>query len=520
MRVLPDLPVHRGEGCPTARQLVAPPLPDDLPGTQGSGRVPAVHAEPKGLNDFKQWTSEAQERALELIQQRQINPWRPFYCPKPHCDGNPHDDWTWQHGRFDQRPPPMDDPWLTWLLLGGRGGGKTRAGSEAIHRIARLVPRIHLIAPTGPDLRDTMVEGDSGLQATAPPDFIPQWEPSKKRLTWPNGAIALGFSGEEPDRLRGPQCYLTWIDEPALMPLIDGDNGVWNNMLFGLRLGKQIGWRPRVIATTTPKPVKWMRELVAAPTTKINKFSSYANINNLADTYKEQVLARFEGTRLGKQELHGDILTDVAGSLWKDDWFQYITEPELALLHFDRIYVGIDPAGTANRKSDETGIIAVGIIGKTIYVLDDKTGKYTPAGWANAAVAMYHKWSADSLVAEKNYGGDMVREVLEKNGAEDIKIIEVTSRRGKAIRAEPIAALYEKGAPQDQATRVYHRRLVLEDLETELTTWVPGRSDSPNRLDALVHAITKIGKEIMPTEMASASDVLRGRRVKGRRSAA
>lgn len=407
----------------------------------------------------------------------------------------------------------MTDDWLVWLLLGGRGGGKTRVGAEAANKIARKVPRLHLIAPTGPDLRETMVEGESGIQATAPPDFIPQWEPSKKKLTWPNGAIALGFSGEEPDRLRGPQCYWAWIDEPALMPLIGGDNGVWNNMLFGLRLGRHIGWKPWVCATTTPKQNKWTKEIVADPETKVAKLSTYANLDNLADTFRRTVVKRFEGTRLGRQELHGEVLPDVEGALWKGEWIRYIDGDDVPQL--TRILVAIDPAGSTNKKSDETGIVVLGIDAKRVlYVLADYTGKYSPSGWATRAVQAYNEFSADALVAEYNYGGDMVREVLEKNGARDIRIITVKSRRGKAIRAEPIAALYEKGSGDNEA-RVYHVLTKTSGIEDELTTWVPGESDSPNRLDALVHGATELAKQIMPAEIASPSDLFRGRKVRG-----
>lgn len=474
--------------CPTFREFMAPRVSAEVPPEPKGTGLPAR----KGvdLQMFKGWAPEAQEKALEIIRQRDLNPWKPFFCPRTDCDGQPHGDWDWQHGRADQRPPPMSQDWLTWLLMGGRGGGKTRAGSEAIHRIAKKVPRIHLIAPTGPDLRDTMVEGVSGLLATAPPDFMPQWEPSKKRLTWPNGSIALGFSGEEPDRLRGPQCYFCWIDEPALMPLIDGENGVWNNLLFGLRLGTHA----RIVATTTPKPTKWMKALYKDPTTITSNFSTYANLANLDPQFRRNVLARFENTRLGKQELDGKILADVVGALWKMGWIEYV---DLVPDSFERVVVAIDPAGTRNHRSDETGIVVLGILGTDIYVLADATDKYSPAGWASEAVRLYHLYSADAIVAEKNYGGDMVREVLEKNGAKRIKIEEVTSRRGKALRAEPIAALYER-----PNTHVYHVR-GLDTLEDEMTTWIQGEGDSPNRIDALVHGATALAKIVMPASIAT-----------------
>lgn len=388
----------------------------------------------------------------------------------------------------------MDEEWLTWLLMGGRGGGKTRVGAEATHRMSEKVPRMHLIAPTGPDFRETIVEGESGILATSPPDKMPEWEPSRKKLTWPNGAVALGFSGEEPDRLRGPQCYWAWIDEPATMPLIGGENGVWDNMLFGLRLGK----RPWVCATTTPRPTQWMKTLVKDPMTRVARFSTYTNLDNLAPAFKRFILDKYEGTRVGRQELMAELIEKVEGALWDQKWFRYIDVAHLPDL--DRIVVSIDPAGTANKKSDETGIIVLGIAGETIYVLADATGKYSPSGWAERAVREYNYWSADAFVAEKNYGGDMVREVLEKNGAKDLRIELVTSRRGKVIRAEPIAALYEKYHASEHP-RVIHVR-GLEKLEDEQTTWVQGAA-SPNRIDALVHGATKLAKVYAPAQVAT-----------------
>jgi phage terminase large subunit-like protein len=497
MRLVSPVDPRRAPRCETARELLAPRVPDAVPEPSKGARARA-----DAERFVQRLAPDAQERLDQLFRQRELNPWKPFYCPKPGCDGDPHDNWTWQHARSDQHPPDLRKNWDTWLLNGGRGSGKTRAGAEATHRVVKLVPRIHLIAPTGPDIRDTMVEGISGILATAPPDFMPTWEPSKKRLTWPNGAIGLGFSGEEPDRLRGPQCFWAWIDEPAHMPLIGGDNGVWDNMWFGLRQ-PHAAMRTWACATTTPKPTKWMKNLVKDPKTQVTRVSTYANLANLSGSFREQVMARYEGTRLGRQELHGEVLEDVEGALWKIDWIVYADEvPE----SFDRILVSIDPAGTANKKSDETGIIVLGIINKTIYVLADRTGKYSPSGWATAAVNAYTEFSADAIVAEKNYGGDMVTEVLEKNGAKDVKIIMVTSRRGKAIRAEPIAALYEKGYTKPPV-RVYHLRDATPSLEDELTSWVVGQGDSPNRLDALVHGATELAKIVMPAEIAVPSQL-------------
>lgn len=451
------------------------------------------------LGAFKNWKPEAQQRALELLKERERSTWRPFYCPNHACDGKPHDDWDFPHARADQRPPKWNADWLVWLLSGGRGSGKTRTGGEVTHRVTNFTGRIILIAPTGPDLRETMVEGESGLLATAPPNNRPLWEPSKKKLTWPNGAVAQGFSAEEPDRLRGPQSGFVWADEPGHWPLVEE---VWDNMLFGLRLGKN----PKVVATTTPKPTKWMKKLLTDPMTVTHRVSTYANLENLADTYKRTVLDRYEGTRLGQQELHGELLEDVEGALWTWDMFQWIEEaPEL-----QRIVVAVDPAGTANKKSDETGIIVIGIgFDKNLYVLHDATSRYSPEKWGSTSNGLYVEFSADAIVPEKNYGADMVKFVLENAGYSGARIIPVQSRRGKAIRAEPIVALYEK-------KRVFHvgQRGDLAALEDELTTWVPGEGDSPNRLDALVHGATELAKHVMPASISDPMKLLRGRHLR------
>jgi phage terminase large subunit-like protein len=456
------------------------------------------------LDDFRNWKPEHQQQALELLREYEVSKWRPFYCEKADCDGHPHDEWTWNHARADQRPPRWADDWLTLFLSGGRGSGKTRAGAEITHRVAARVPRIALVAATGPDLRDTMVEGMSGILATSPPGKKPLWEPSKKKLTWPNGCIGQGFSAEEPDRLRGPQSGFAWADEPAHFPLAQH---VWDNLLFGLRVKEDMSGnpiRPHVVATSTPKPTRFVKDLIADPRTVTHRVSTYANLDNLAETFKQVILARHEGTRLGRQELHGEVLEDVEGALWSWDMFQWVDEaPPL-----DRIVVGVDPAGTANPKSDETGIVTVGIDRqKNLYVLDDSSGRYSPEGWGSKVNGVYDDFKADRIVPEKNYGADMVTYVLQNAGYSGANIKPVQSRRGKAIRAEPIVALYEKN-------RVFHvgKRGDLSILEEELTTWVPGDGDSPNRLDALVHAATTLAQQAMPAQVADPNKLLSGRR--------
>lgn len=444
---------------------------------------------------FKQWKPEHQIKAMAMLKEFEGKDWHPFFCPLAACDGNPHDDWTWPHARADQKPPPMGSAnWFTLLFSGGRGAGKSRTGSEITHRMTAHVPRVVLIGATGPDLRETMIEGVSGILVTSPPGKRPLWEPSKKRLTWPNGCIAQGFSAEEPDRLRGPESGFVWADEPAHYPLVEE---VWSNMQLGLRMGD----RPKIVATTTPKPTKWMKELIKDPLTITRRVSTYANINNLAEAFKRTVLDRFEGTRLGRQELHGEILEDVEGAMWAWEMFQWVEEAPPLL----RIVVGVDPAGSKNKSSDETGIIVVGIgYDKHLYVLADHTGRYSPRAWAERANGAYEEFGADAIVAEKNYGGDMVKHTLETSGYGGARIILVNSRRGKEIRAEPIVARYERKL----VTHVGHPG-DLAELEGEQTSWVPGQGPSPNRVDAMVHGSTDLLKNLEPTAISSPNNLLR-----------
>jgi phage terminase large subunit-like protein len=439
---------------------------------------------------WRQWSPQAQRKALEALQSARNDEWRPFYCPRAGCNGKPHDEWKWNHARADQHPP-TDDDWLTWLLMSGRGAGKTRTGSEFTHRMTEITGRLAIVGATGPDARDIMIEGESGLMTIARPGLKPHYEPSKRRLTWPNGCIGTVFSGEEPDRIRGPEHGYAWIDEPAHFPLIQE---VWDNLLFGLRIGR----RPRVVCTTTPKPRPWLKVLMKDPDTRIARASTYANLDNLAPSFAKIIINRYEGTRLGRQELHGDILEDVEGALWT---WEMIEPDRLAVLpeHFDRVVVGVDPAGTANKNSDETGIVVVGRAGDDLYVLADRSGKFSPYGWAMAVDAAYDDFSADAVVAEDNYGGDMVVSNLKSAGSAK-RIIRVKSRRGKAIRAEPIVGVYEQH-------KVHHVGTFTE-LEEQMTTWQPYEDkDSPDRVDALVHAATNLLGKAVAADVASPSQL-------------
>lgn len=487
---------------------------------------------------MQDWTPKAKARAMEAFKERTSGQRRVWYCasPGPACDGRPHEGYPYPHARGDQWPPTGQmfavrsalgermpglftreeaeriaqeangtirrRKWFVFAMRGGRGSGKTRAGAEYTRVMTRHTSRIALIAPTNGDVRDTMIEGESGLEAV----FLSageriHYEPSKRRVTFPNGCRAGIFSGEEPDRLRGPQHGFGWLDEPAHIPAIDS---VWSNFLFGLRLGKD----PKVAVTTTPTPKPWMKDLVKDPRTVSRVVSTYANLENLADTYKRNVISKYEGTRLGQQELMGEILDDVEGALWKQEIIRYATlarigdslpdaskfsiTPEMC----DRIVVAIDPAGVVNKKSDETGIIVVGRYQGICYVFADRTGKYSPNNWAGQALDAFEAYKADAIVAEKNYGGEMVETVIQNVAKERglmPRIIIVTATRGKEVRAEPIVGLYEQGKVLHVRTAdVQGGRAALAKLEGEMLGWVPGTGPSPNRVDALVWAITDL----------------------------
>ncbi|WP_441229438.1 DNA-packaging protein [Tardiphaga sp. 215_C5_N2_1] len=385
--------------------------------------------------------------------------------------------------RPNQLPP--DGDWNGWLLLAGRGFGKTFTGAGWVNDLAetRAARRIALVAPTAADARDTLVEGQSGILAMAPSWNRPIYEPSKRRLTWPSGTIATTFSSEEADRLRGPEHDAAWADELAAWK----DPQTWDMMMFGLRIGK----RPRWVATTTPRPTKLIKELVAreGKDVVVTRGSTYDNIANLAPATVEFLRSRYEGTRLGRQELNAELLTDVAGALWQMDWLdrdRVKATPELR-----RIVVAIDPAVSNNEGSDETGIIVAGITrDQQAYVLEDLSGRYAPHEWAAKAITAYHRHKADRIIAEVNNGGAMVEGTLRAVDSR-VSYKSVHASRGKVVRAEPIAALYEQ-------KKVHHVGgfATLEDQMCGFTSdFDRGRAGySPDRVDALVWALTELSE--------------------------
>jgi phage terminase large subunit-like protein len=371
--------------------------------------------------------------------------------------------------------PPHGD-WRTWLILAGRGWGKTRTGAEwVIDRIEDGYQRVALVGPTAADARDVMVEGESGILRVAPDDLEANYEPSKRRITFANGAICTTFSADEPDRLRGPQHDAGWCDEIAAWRYPEA----WDQLQFGLRLGDD----PRCIVTTTPRPTREIRELVKADTTAVTRGSTFDNADNLAPAFLERILAKYEGTRLGRQELYAEILDDVPGALWNRAMLEAAVTGYTPQDSMQRVVVAVDPAVTSGEDSDETGIVVAGRTGPQGFVLADVTCRLSPDGWARRAVEAYHHHKADRIVAEANQGGDMVRTVLRTvDPSVPVKLVHAT--RGKRVRAEPVAALYEQG-------RVFHAQ-VFAQLEDQLLTWTPDSPTSPDRLDALVWALTDL----------------------------
>ena len=400
--------------------------------------------------------------------------------------------------RFLARPQqlaPDDDaldigPWLVWLILAGRGFGKTRTGSEWVREQVKAgAKRIHLIAPTASDARDVMVEGESGLLSvcwagdkTLTGDMLgrPSYEPSKRRLTWANGAIATLFSAEEPERLRGPQAEVLWADELASWKYL---RDTWDMAMFGLRLGD----RPRTCVTTTPKPLPLLKEIIKDPRTVVTRGSTFDNASNLAPTFLQAVKAKYEGTRLGRQELNAEILDDLPGALWTRDG---IDAQRIRLVpELQRVVIAVDPSGTkgATDDGDDIGIVVAGLgIDGRGYVLADRTCKLSPDGWGRRAVNAYKEFDGDRIVAERNFGGAMVEHVI-KTIDKNVPYKEVTASRGKVARAEPVAALYEQG-------RVSHVGSMPE-LEDQMCQIAPEGfvgEGSPDRADALVWALTEL----------------------------
>ena len=389
--------------------------------------------------------------------------------------------------KFWARPNQLEPEgdWFVWLLLAGRGFGKTRTGAEWIrHRVARGYKRIALVARTAAEVRDVIIEGESGLLSCSPPWDRPDYEPSKRRLTWKNGAMATTYSADEPDSLRGPQHDTAWADELASWQYEDA----WDQLKLGLRLGNG----PRICVTTTPRPTPIIAGrgkggkrlgLIRDPKTKVTRGSTYDNIANLAPGYIEEIRRQYESTRLGRQEIHAEVIEDIEGALWSRDMIDSLrvdVHPQLK-----RVVVAIDPAVTNNEDSDETGIVVAGLgYDGHGYMLADLSGRRSPNDWARTAVKAYQDFGADRIIAEANNGGQLV-EVNLRTVAANIPYKAVRAAQGKRTRAEPVAALYEQ-------KRIHHVG-VFDALEEQLCTWEPLTGmKSPDRLDAMVWAFTEL----------------------------
>jgi phage terminase large subunit-like protein len=384
-------------------------------------------------------------------------------------------DWAFnaRHNQF----LPDDKPWQTWLIIAGRGFGKTRTGAETVREWVKKYAIVNIIGATADDARDIMIEGESGILAICPNDERPNYKASKRQLEWPNGAKSLIFTADEPERLRGKQHMKIWADELAAWRYSEA----WDQAMFGLRLGDN----PQAVVTTTPRPIKIVRDLMKDPNTYITRGTTYDNRNNLAPSFFAHIIKKYEGTRLGRQELNAEILDDNPHALWKRSC---IDELRLSKIPCDlrRVVVGVDPSVTSAKTSDETGIIVAGV-GKDdhAYIIDDLSLIASPDAWGRIAVNAYHENEADRLVAEVNNGGDLV-EMLIRTIDPKIAYKKVHATRGKAKRAEPIAALYEQG-------KVHHVGS-FPKLEDQMCSYDPEdeNGDSPDRMDALVWALSEL----------------------------
>lgn len=395
------------------------------------------------------------------------------------------------HWPFWARPDQLEPAgnWTTWLILAGRGWGKTRTGAETIRNwacgptpLARgNCTHIALVAETSADARDVMVEGPAGILACHPKDFRPTYHPSKRLVEWPNGCRAYLYNAVEPDQLRGPQHDAAWGDEVAKWRYMEQ---TWDQLQFGLRLGLH----PRQIITTTPRPLDLIKKLLVDPTCIVTRGRTYDNAANLAAPFLRQIEDRYGGTRQGRQEIEGEVLEDIPGALWSRTNIDLNRRPEPK--EFSRIVVAIDPATSSEEGADETGIVCVGVARDADgynrgYVLADRSLRGTPEQWAKAAVALYRDFEADRIVAEKNQGGEMVESVI-RAADRNAPVTLVHATRGKLVRAEPISALYEQN-------RVHHVGR-FDELEDQMCSFSSdydrNQNKSPDRMDALVWGLT------------------------------
>ena len=383
-------------------------------------------------------------------------------------------DWS-----FWARPNQMipKGNWFIWLLLAGRGFGKTRSGAEAVRwAVQNGYRRICLAAPTAADCRDVLVEGESGIMNVFPNSERPNYEPSKRRVTFKNGAIATLFSAEKPDRFRGPQHDFAWLDEVAAWPDLDAALAL---LMPSIRLGAQ----PRVVVTTTPRPLPKLKEWLEDPDVVVTRGSTFDNAANLSAKTVQYLRSTYMGTTLGRQELEGELLGGNPGALWTDKIIEANRVKEHPELR--RIIVAIDPsANQGNQDACECGIIVAGIgFDGHVYVLEDLSDHLSPLQWVKVAWEAYLRHGADRIVFEGNLAGAFVETTFRTSAHPNAPLKRVTALRDKAVRAEPVSALYERG--------LVHHVGLFKDLEDQLCMWTPGKK-SPDRLDALVWAVTEL----------------------------
>ena len=400
--------------------------------------------------------------------------------------------WDWKAWARPEQLPPEGDDWAIWMYLAGRGAGKTRSAAEWVREKAKVTGqgqlRFALVARTAADVRDVIVEGESGIISVSPPSERPLYEPSKRRLTWPNGNTATCFTADEPDGLRGPQFHYAWADEIAAWRQSPDAAGMtsWDNLRVACRLGAS----PQIICTTTPKRVPVLYTLLseAEKTGRvvISRGSTLDNAGNLSNTYLEAITGVYAGTRLAAQELYGEMLSDVEGALWIIELIDRSRESAMPMATPLRV-VGVDPSVAENPR-DECGIVVCAstaerdLYRRHAWVLEDATIHGSPEQWASKVVDMARKYSCP-VVAEVNQGGALVRNAINAIDP-NIKVLEVHSKYGKALRAEPVTLAYEQN-------RIHHVNY-LPELESQMISWIPGEGKSPDRVDALVHALTAL----------------------------
>lgn len=390
--------------------------------------------------------------------------------------------WDWRFWARPKQLPPEGD-WATWILLAGRGFGKTRSGCGFVHERAMQSPGrwIALVAKTPADARDYMIEGPGGLIRNTPPWQRPTYEPSKRRVTWPNGSWGTIYSDEEPDQTRGYSGDTAWLDEFAKFK---NAQDTWDNLQFGMR--EVSNDRPRRLITTTPRPIPILRKIMTLPSTRVVIGTSHENKLNLDSSWYHETVKGYEGTRLGRQEVNAEILDDIPGALWTRTVVDEARLLESEVLpDMQQVVVAVDPSGSSGREDSTADEIGIVIFGRGVdglgYVLGDYSCSLSPSGWGRRVADAYHHFRADRVVVEKNFGGDMVRHVI-NTADKTVPVKDVTASRGKVVRAQPISSLYEQ-------RRVRHHGPGLQKLEDQMCSMTGDGylgEGSPDRVDALV----------------------------------